>query len=337
VKPAPVVWLLLALLGGASALADTSLLVISGLGGDEEYSEAFHEWSSSLVDSALAGGIVAERVIWLAEDPERDPERVRASSRKEEVEKALAELAASTTGDDDLWIVVFGHGSARSGAAKVNLPGPDMSGEEFSVLLSGIPARRIVFVNAASASGDFVAALSAPNRAVVTATRSAAEQHAPVFGGFFVQGLAEGDADVDKDERVSLLEAFEFARVEVEKSYEAEQRMVTEHALLDDNGDGAGAMKPASEEESDGSLAGRLFLAMPPGSQGLTGEAAELAAKRSRLEERVAELRSRSDELPEDDYLTQLESLLVEIARISARLRALVGDEGGEPSEVTPQ
>ena len=72
--------------------------------------------------------------------------------------------------------------------------------------------RRVVFVNTASASGPFIEALSGPGRTIVTATRNGAKSFATIFGGYFVDALASDAADADKNRKVSVLEAFDFAR-----------------------------------------------------------------------------------------------------------------------------
>jgi hypothetical protein len=90
-----------------------------------------------------------------------------------------------------------------------------------------------VLVNTASASGDFVPVLSGPNRVLVTATKTGFERNETIFGEFFVDAFASDGADTDKDNRVSVLEAFTYARREVTRRYEDSNRLLTEHALLE--------------------------------------------------------------------------------------------------------
>ena len=101
-------------------------------------------------------------------------------------------------------------------------------------------------MNTASASGPFVEALAAPGRTIVTATRTGAEQFATLFGGYFVDALASDAADADKNRRVSVLEAFNAAKIDVARAYEKQGIMVTEHPLLEDGGDGEGSLEPAA-------------------------------------------------------------------------------------------
>ena len=309
----------------APGTATTHLLVVSGLGGDESYSTSFHDWSLRMIDGALAAGVAKSNVAYLAEDPARDTERIDGESRTATIESTLRAMGERAGAEGELWIVIFGHGSARGGEATVNLPGPDLSGGELAAMLDALPARRVVVVNASSASGDFVRLLSAPGRAIVTATRSVSERHAPVFGQFFSESFVDNQADVDKDERVSLLEAFEYARAAVERVFAGDQRLATEHALLDDNGDRTGSMTPAAAGEGDGAIASRLFLgdASATLAADASPELRRLQRRKGDLEERIAELRSRRGSLEEDLYLEELETLLLDLARTNQQIERL--------------
>ena len=144
-------------------------------------------------------------------------------------------------------------------------------------------------MNAASASGPFVADLSAPGRTVVTATRNGAEQYATLFGGYFIDALVSDTADSDKNKRVSVLEAFQFAKAEVTKAYEREGLLATEHALLDDNGDKDGSQDPSATGK-DGRVANIVSLgaasaeglpSRPQGASPLSRTPRARAARRS--------------------------------------------------------
>jgi hypothetical protein len=180
-------------------------------------------------------------------------------------------------------------------------------------------------VNTASASGDFVAALSRKNRVVITATRSGGERNETVFAKYFVEAFASDGADTDKDGTVSLLEAFDYARREVARFYDSERRLQTEHALLDDDGDGQGSLEP-DPTLGDGSLARRFVLTNAPADRRVAASSdsalAPLSAEVRKLEQEVATLRSKKDSLPADGYDRELEGLLVRLAQKSAELRA---------------
>src|SRR5206468_12474993 len=118
---------------------------------------------------------------------------------------------------------------------------------------------QIVFVDTAEASGPFITDLSGPGRTIITATRTGAENYSTLFGGYFVDALTGEDADADKNKRVSMLEAFQFAKAAVQRAYDKEGLLSTEHAVLDDNGDKVGSPDP-STAAADGKVAALLAI-----------------------------------------------------------------------------
>ncbi len=301
-----------------AAVPQTRMVIVSGLGGEPQYAEQFYEWAITLADAArTTHGLPTSAVTVLTEDPTRDPTRVRAKSTKENVELVFGELAAGAAPDDRLFVVLIGHGSSRGDEAKINLPGPDMTAADFAVLLDAWPGGRIVFVNTASASGGFVQALAGPDRVIVTATKSGYERNRAVFGQFFVEAYAEGGSDTDKDGRLSVLEAFVFANSEVARAYEAGNTLQSEHAVLDDDGDGEGSRAPAASE-GDGRLAAATFLGPRGGATAAAASSdprlAPLYERQALIEEQIAALRSRKDSMDEEAYDLALEDLLVELA-----------------------
>ncbi len=313
-----------ALIFPAAGAAQTYLLVVGGIGGEPTYRERFQVWCSALVSAARDQlGIADDRIVYLAEDPERDP-RIDDRSTKANIEAAFADLAQRAEPSGRLVVVLVGHGSTTGNVPRFNLPGPDMQAEDFAAQLSQFATQEIVVVNLASASGDWVGALSGERRVIVTATRSAAERHETVFGGYFVAALTSEDADTDKDGRISLLEAFEYARREVARVYQRQNRLLTEHALLDDDGDGSGAHEP-DPATGDGARARTWFLteADVTAAQPETDDSvlATLYGDRARLEGALAELRARKDSMDAAAYEAELERLLLELARTNRSIR----------------
>ena len=221
---------------------ETHALVVVGIGGQAEYRERFHEWGGRIRAALVERhGVREERVVYLAERPQTDPTSIRGPSTKANVETALREMAAAAAPEDRLLIVLIGHGTASGQEALFNLPGPDLSAQEIDGLLGLFPTQQIAVVNTTSSSGPFVETLSGMRRVVVAATRTAQERNQTWFGQFFADALAGDGTDLDKDGVVSLLEAFEFTRQEVERHYQDENLLLTEHAILDDDGDGRGS------------------------------------------------------------------------------------------------
>jgi hypothetical protein len=218
-------------------------------------------------------------------------------------------------------IGLIGHGSGQGADSRLNLPGPDATAADFVTWLALLSGRIVVLVNASSASGDFVPVLSGKDRVVVTATKSAMERNETTFAGHFAEALVSESADADRDGRVTLLEAFDYARREVAKGYETKNLLATEHALLDDDGDGKGSAAPGAT--GDGALARTVAFGIAPLST--DPRIATLTAERRALEGQVDALRRRKAAMDSTAYERELERLLLEIATRSAAIRAVTG------------
>jgi hypothetical protein len=303
-----------------SLVAQTQVLVVSGLGGEPRYQESFVATALAVAGAARERlGASPDDVVVLAEDPARAPGIAGRSSR-DEIATRLQALARRAAPDALLLVVLVGHGSATGGEGRLNLPGPDLTAAGLAAMLDGFPTQPVVVVNTASASGDWIPALSGPRRTVITATRSGVERDETHFAAHFAAALSADDADRDKDGRLSVYEAFEYARREVARMYEREQRLQTEHALLDADGDKIGARTP-DPTSGDGAAAAAIFL--NAGRAPAAGAAApgSLAAARDSLQREVTRLRGRKDAMPADEYERRLETLLLELARVSRDLK----------------
>ncbi len=233
-------------------------------------------------------------------------------------------------GPSELWLVLIGHGTFDGQEAKFNLRGPDLSVTNLALWLKPFH-RPVAVINTASASAPFIKPLSGTNRVIVTATRSGNEQNFTRFGQMLAEAITDPQGDLDQDGQTSLLEAFLSAAARVAEFYKTEGRLATEHALIDDNGDGLGtpvdwfrgtrATKKAKDGLSlDGLRANQFHLVRSVEEQALS---AADRAKRDELELAVAHLRENRPPMPGDDYYRQLESLLVELGRLYERTSPL--------------
>jgi hypothetical protein len=290
-----------------------TLVLVVGAPGEPQYSEQFSAWADLWKQAAAKGGL-SVRVIGQDETGASPDDKTRLLN-------ILAEEVARPAGE--LWVVFIGHGTYDGHTAKFNLRGPDLSAEELAAALK--PCRRpLVIVQGASASGPFLPILSAPGRVIITSTRSGYEENFARFGGYLARALADPAADLDHDGQISLLEAFLLAARQTDQFYRDDGRLMTEHPLLDDNGDGLGtppewfqgvrAVKtPEKGKSVDGVRAHQMILARGHSEQELLPEA---RARRDQLEIELSALRSKKTELNEDEYYRQLEKLMVETARL---------------------
>lgn len=301
----------------------TYLLLVSGVSGEKRFADSFHAWSMALLAAGTTRfGIPAGQMAYLAEDSTRDVQRIRGRSTKANVEATLASMTGKARDGDRVVVVLFGHGSAQGNDPRFNLPGPDMTADDFARVLAPAKAT-VVFVNTASASGEFVKPLSGKNRVIITATKSAREQNETYFPAHFVAALTGTAGDADKDGRVSMLEAFTYARREVERLFEQGNRIASEHPQLDDDGDGV-AHGDASDKGPDGARARSLYLEPLGGVQTASDpRAAQLLAERRTLEARIDSLRGRRSTMTEEAYQRALEPLMVQLAEKTRAIRAL--------------
>ncbi len=287
-----VILLLLLCATPCAQAAQNHLLIIGGIGGIDAYRELFADRSTRLYESAIEAGVDKKNIILLSETPMSDSPAPHRLSNKPTILQALREIGARAQVDDRVFVVLIGHGNPRGDGAAFNLPGPDISAMELAAALDGLANQLVVVVNTASASGPFIRALSAQNRVVITATSSGREYHATLFGDYFVAAFAETGADTDKDERVSMLEAFAFARRETRRAFDNEKQLLTEHALLDDNGDGEGSLAPG-EFEPDGALANRVYLQQPPSlALGASAQLVEMMQRKQALEQSISAVKA---------------------------------------------
>ena len=308
-------------LNGGSLAAQTHVIIVTGASGEAQYAASFHATASSLVDALVAKhGLIPDDITYLAEDPPRDTKRIDGKSSKQELTKAITRVAARR--GDRVLLFLIGHGSHAGTDSRFNLPGPDLTAAELGVMLEPLRTKQVAVVNAASASGDFVSALSARNRVVITATKSSHERNETLFPKHFVAAFVTTGADTDKDERVSLLEAFTYAKREVARAYETDSRLPTEHAMLDDDGDRRGSTDP-DPRAGDGAVARRFIISAQTGVAAATGNGGDrtLVMRKEQLEAQVDSLRRRKETMAVAAYESELERLLVELARVNQALR----------------
>jgi hypothetical protein len=322
----------LGLLAASTLSAQTHLVIVSGLGGEAKYAAQFRSLSQSLAEAAVKRfGIPQSEVLWFGEDSVSKQPYFSGQSTKANVERALTQLAAKSSRGDQIVLVLIGHGSGEGENSKISIPGPDLSAADFARLLGQFKSQQLAFIDMTSASGDMLPIVSAPNRVVITATKSGFERNESHFGQFFVDALTKDVADVDKDGRVSLLEAFNYATAETKRIYESDTRLQTEHAQLDDVGAKAGVPDPDGRT-TQGLLARRFFLdAGRIASAGSNDpQVAALYKDKFALEDQINQLRAKKKSMTPDAYDDALEDLLVQLARKAKTIRELEG--GGRKS-----
>ena len=142
-----------------------------------------------------------------------------------------------------------------------------------------------------------------------------------MFVRYWVEALQDPSADVDKNESVSALEAFQYADRKTAEFYTSQKRLATEHAVFEDTGKGD-AVRAPSADGGEGRLLASLTLVRFGESQKAALDPAkrDLLAKKEDLERRIDVLKYQKAAMTQNDYEQQLKALLVELARVQATL-----------------
>ena len=297
---------MLVLLATSAFAQDTHLLVITGAPGDDEHAQKFHKWGAAIVDAAKEkGGLTDGTITYLGDKPELDSARIKERSTRANVEKAFADLATKAQPNDEVIVILIGHGSFDGKLGAFNLAGPDLTADDYARLLGALKSQRIVFVNTASASGAFLQPLAGPGRTIITSTKTGGEKNEPVFAQFFADAFKDPAADTDRNGRVSMAEAFEYAKSKAAATYTKAGTILTEHATLDDSREGKFAA--TMYLESDKAQADKTAKIANP-------ELRALLEQQQLLQKQIDDLKLRKDVLPAAQYDQQMEKLLTELA-----------------------
>jgi hypothetical protein len=232
----------------AEAAGVRRALILCGLPGDPEHRQAFAETVKKLRDSLISryGFAESELRIHLAEPPADNAAipHLRGKATREEIAAEAADLSKVLQPQDTLWVIVVGHAYWDGKQSFFNIPGPDLHQAEFGKLFADLPAREQVFFIATPASGYYIKPLSAKGRVVITATQADAEVNETIFPMALASVLETPPDpetfDADQDGTISLFDLYVAVTRDVADRYLKEKRVATEHALLDDNGDGRG-------------------------------------------------------------------------------------------------
>ncbi len=273
---------------------ETHFVIVEGLGGTRQYAEEFRK---QVEDLRLA----ARKAV---DDDAQVHVLAGKEATRERVQGTLTSLANSLSGNDSLAVFLIGHGTHDGREYKLNIPGADFTDVQLRRWLDAVPSGRQLVVAATSSSGGAVETLDSESRIVITATKNGREKNSTVFGRYWAEALSNAEADIDKNETISALEAYRYAESKVESHYKDAQQLATEHPRL------------------EGDLAGSFVLAR----LGSTAQAAAdplksaLPAEREAIERKIDELILRKNDLPEEQYLDALQELLIELAEIQEKI-----------------
>jgi hypothetical protein len=292
------------------AKADAYFVTIAGLGGEPDYQTRFDGEAADLDKIFKASGTGVHVYTLLGKDATRA-----------KLQSTLQQVAAAAKAQDDFVLILIGHGAYDGVEYKFDLVGPDISAEQLAEACNHIASRRQLIVNTTSASGGSVAALQKPGRAVLAATKSGTEKNATVFARYFVEALQDPAADLDKNDGVSALEAFQYADRKTAAFYTDQKRLATEHAQFEDLGKGD-AVRTASTDNGEGRMLGGFTLVRFGTSKTAALDPAkrDLLAKKEDLLRQIDILEYQKAAIAPTEYKNQLAALLVQLAKVQAQL-----------------
>ena len=269
------------------AAAASTVVIVEGLGGTERYTEEFAEQVDAIATASMTLSPAPTLKLFRSDGVSRD------------AVIAYFSALADTMGENDRLIVyLIGHGSYDDHEYKFNIAGPDLTDADILAALDAAPTSNQVIVSTGSASGAALEKWRNESRVVITATRSGAERHATRFGVRFAAALANPAADLDKNRIVTAQEAFEFADRGVRDYFEGAGQLATEHAEI------------AGAQAARVSLA-RLGAARPTADD---ARLAELLEFRDAIAARAEDLRLARDDMPDDEYQSELFRVMLELA-----------------------
>jgi hypothetical protein len=292
------------------ARAAVYYVTVAGLGGEPDYEQRFTGLANDSDKSFKTSGVDAHVYTLTG-----------SGATRTHLREIMASVAREAKPEDDLVLVLIGHGSFDGFEYKFNLAGPDVSGAELAEMCDGIPAKRQLIVNTTSASGGSIPVLQRLGRAVIAATKDGSEKNATIFARYWVEALHDPEADVDKNDAISALEAFQYAQRKTAAFYESEKRLATEHPVFDDTGRNE-AVRQASVENGEGRLLSSFVLLRLGAARQAANDPAKraLLAKTEELERRIDTLKYEKAAMSQGEYKKQLTDALVELARVQEAL-----------------
>jgi hypothetical protein len=297
-----------------AAAQERFAIIVQGAPGEAKYAEQHAGWRDKLAKVLRETYKIPEQQLVVltgaGDGPLATADAVRA---------AITKFSARMRPLDVVLIVLIGHGTWDGDDAKFNLVGPDLAASEWKSLVEKLPGE-VVFVNTASASSPFLQSLAGSKRVIITATAMPAQRFHTIFAEYFIDGLSQGEADIDRNGRRSIFEAFAYASLRVRQHYEQRGQLATERAMIDDDGDGRG--RESGGEGKDGDRASLAYLDADRASIVTDPEMLRLMQKRDGLLLEIEELKKRRLMMQPVEYDGLLEKLLIDLALVSRDIRA---------------
>jgi hypothetical protein len=241
----------------------TYVLIVGGINKNLKERQAKDHALMSLRDFILdKAGVESDRLSVLV-DRESSVWKNSIFSTAENLKKQLDRFSAEVNTADRFVFYYIGQANIVSDTLRLNLSGPDITHQQLAEWINGIEVSSMLIVLDCPGAGLAVKALTGPDRIIIGACT--AEQHYSTrFSEYFVPALTDEKSDTDEDARISLLEAFTTASMNVDDFYRQQALLTTETPVLEDNSDGIPNRRPwrYKQEKKDGLMASKFFLSI---------------------------------------------------------------------------
>jgi len=261
------------------------LVILCSLSGDEEHERKLNQSVKQIVASAEPVFSVPPtrlRVLVGSSETASTIPDAKPCSRGS-ISDLFSELITKSDVDSEYLFFIIGHAHLDGKNSQFNIDGPDIDQFEYAKLVEKLPGKNQLHWIGLPASGFWIRPLSNPNRTIITATEPDLELTAtemPYALGDILSGTASHSKleDIDGDGQVTLLDLYLAVNIEVHQRFVSEEYLPTEHAQLDDNGDGRGSelqepflpraegdppLRKSVRKVTDGDLARRFRIGVP--------------------------------------------------------------------------
>lgn len=303
-KPLILLFLSSSLLLAVPASAELYVTIIQGLSGQAEYKEKFDDQRAK-VTLASRSLTSADHVTTIHGD----------DASRENLLTHFQQLAGRMTDSDRAAIYLIGHGSYDGDEYKFNIPGPDITTTDLDDILNSLPGQNHFLVNTSSTSGAILEDLENENRIIITATRNGNERNSTEFGTYFAAALSSEEADLNKNNNISIQEAFDYAEREVADFFESSGRLATEHPQI--RGEGAAQFS--------------LARVTPVETQNENPTISRLLERRLGINADIEDLQLKRGQYSNTEYIQLLQALILESATITEEIELLSEEQNAEP------
>lgn len=238
------------------------VMIVSGINKDPDEKQAKDKAVMQLRKVFLQELHLEPACLQVFVDPNSSVENPSGVSRAAELEKALIGLASTITSHDRFLFYYVGQANKVTDQLRFNLRGPDITAKDLATWLGKIPsARQVVILDCPAAGTAIQDLVEDPNRILICGARSD-QPYSTRFSEYFIPALIDPASNENQDGRISLLEAFQKAALQLAELYRRQDLLLTEIPLLEDDGDGIPSQQPWSfrDEKKDGQIASEFFF-----------------------------------------------------------------------------